>query len=192
MAVEAEHAAAHWRERRRHRWGHARFQLYAGKMAQAHHFVDRLAAVVPERMRQHAPYTVGWGAAHFSSTLRGNRPGTAKRFKRTLAADPRFVVVEVDEAYTTAYPYESGGGPHAQPEPLREVWSEGLGTAVRGLRWRTNASYKHSSIFVSRDGNAARNIHKLLMCGPDNRPAHLSHFSGRAKPVAEGVASIPE
>jgi hypothetical protein len=85
-----------------------------------------------------------------------------------------------------------GGGPHAQPDPLREVWSKGLGTAVRGLRWRTSASYKHSSIFVNRDGNAARNIHKLLMCGPDNRPAHLSHFSGLAKPVAEGVASIPE
>jgi hypothetical protein len=97
MAAEHEHAGAHRREQRRSRWGHARFQLYAGKTSQAHHFVDRLAAAVPEHMRQHAPHTAGWGAAHFSSSLRGNRPGAAKRFKRPLATDPRFKVVDVDE-----------------------------------------------------------------------------------------------
>jgi hypothetical protein len=191
MAAEHERAGAHWREQRRSRWGHARFQLYAGKTSQAHHFVDRLAAAVPEHMRQHAPYTVGWGAAHFSSSLRGNRPGAAKRFKRTLAADPRFKVVDVDESYSTAYAYQSGGGgPPAQPEVLQEVVSEAKGTVVRGLRWRANASYKNRSIFVSRDGNAAMNIRTCLMCGPGNRPVHLSHFPGRAKPVAAGWVTV--
>jgi hypothetical protein len=154
--------------------------------SQAHHFVDRLAAAVPEHMRQHALYALGWGAAHFSSSLRGIRPGAAKRFKRTLAADPRFKVVDVDESYSasysTAYAY--------QPEVLQEIVSEAKGTVVRGLRWRANASYKNRSIFVSRDGNAAMNIRTCLMCGPGNRPVHLSHFPGRAKPVAAGWVTV--
>jgi hypothetical protein len=100
--------------------------------SQAHHFVDRLAAPVPEHMRQHALYAVGWGAAHFSSSLRGNRPGAAKR---TLAADPHFKVVDVDESYSTAYAYQSGGGgPLAQPEVLQEVVSEAKGAAMARQR----------------------------------------------------------
>jgi hypothetical protein len=89
----------------------------------------------------------------------------------------------VDESYSTAYAYQSGGGgPPAQPEVLQEVVSEAKGTVVRGLRWRANASYKNRS----HDGNDAMNIRTCLMCGSGNRPG----APGRVEPVAAGWVTV--
>jgi hypothetical protein len=106
----------------------------------------------------------------FRSSLVGNEPTPSKLILHAMWQ--RQSDLMINEAYTTAYDYDT-------ELPLKHVWSDEQGQVVRGLLWYVNsvANVNNSSrCFVSREGNAARNIRWVL------EPSHGRPGAGSGAP----------
>jgi hypothetical protein len=195
MRAENAHAPVLWAEVQRTRWRRSNFQVHAGGQGVIDHSVARIQRVADEEAAK-----AGWGLpgdapagevviccgdGQFRSSQIGNAPAPNKRILHAMRQRHR--VLMVNEAYTTAYDYDT-------ELPLKRVWSDGRGQVVRGLLWCDNsvANINNSgSCFVSRDGNAARNMRWIVERGGDNRPSHLVVDPERAavhRPVGRHIA----
>jgi hypothetical protein len=92
------------------------------------------------------------GDGQVRSSQISNAPAPNKRILDAMRQRHR--VLMVNEAYTNAYDYDT-------ELPLKRGWSDGRRQVVRRLLWCDNSVANISnngSCFVSRDGNAARNM----------------------------------
>jgi hypothetical protein len=69
---------------------------------------------------------LAWGAGQFQPSMRCNPAAPTSQLQRAMSRLDR--VVEVDEAYTSSYHYESG-------LPLQGVRSKSKGKVFKGLQW---------------------------------------------------------
>jgi hypothetical protein len=183
LDVEAVHGPALWDEVRRIRWRRSSFQVHAGKNSQLDGCAVELGKVVEayHGRGESRHIVLAWGAGQFQSSMRGNPAAPTSQIQRAMSRLYR--VVEVDEAYTSSYHYESG-------LPLQRVRSKSKGKVVRGLQWCPDTIHDSCSSFVGRDANSAKSIRWILMRGPNNRPAQFiwdAHRGKLQKPVGKVV-----
>lgn len=162
--VEAynKHYGTLWYEYLQPRWARQRFRLYGGKKRVFARFYNSIQLADTSR-----PVVVGYGSAKFAPGGKGELSAPVSRIFKECCY--RFKTLLVDEFRTTVTNHEDDS-------ILTLVQRRDSGRRLRDLLWCGSPS---KGKFVSRDFNAAVNIHRCMVS--KDRPLSLTRSPDKTK-----------
>jgi hypothetical protein len=162
-----------WNEKTKKRWSHLKFSLHRGKQSSVDRFLERLEK--PSKGKD-VEIEIAYGNAGFASGGRGEKCVPVKWFKERVAR--KFKVVDVDEFRSSKLDYQT----HNLLGKIIKIDEAENCRDIRGLHWLKTKNL--SCKLVSRDSNAAKNIHYLhhLLTNGLERPKSFLRVDGFVLP----------